>query len=237
MPAIIMRPSALAAIFLLSTTTSAVAAGSCDVTFRLASASTQLLSVGLSVDYSGANGEFEGLDVDVNCTPLINASAGYVDNEVARILTLNMGQATAGPITAPNDYARCVFLPNSGTPTVGDFEFFIATGLGTNFMPATVSFVISDISCEGTSNTTTTTTVSTTTTTLFPPMPACGDPDGNGITATDALFMLGAALGLQICDNCFCDVDDSDAITSSDALRVLNRAVGLPVDLICPICF
>jgi hypothetical protein len=75
------------------------------------------------------------------------------------------------------------------------------------------------------------------TTTLFPPVPACGDPDGNGIRATDALFMLGAALGLQICDNCFCDVDDSNGITSSDALRVLSRAVGLPVELICPICF
>jgi hypothetical protein len=65
----------------------------------------------------------------------------------------------------------------------------------------------------------------------------CGDPteDGN-VTATDALFVLGAAVGAQSCENCVCDVDDSKAITATDALRVLNAAVGQAGLLACLPC-
>lgn len=60
---------------------------------------------------------------------------------------------------------------------------------------------------------------------------ACGDPDGDGTpAASDALFVLGAAVGTQVCDHCLCDVDASGGVapvTSVDALRVLNAGIGI----------
>jgi hypothetical protein len=66
---------------------------------------------------------------------------------------------------------------------------------------------------------------------------ACGDPDGSGgePTATDALFVLRAAVGLATCDPAVCDVDGSGGSTSAtDALLTLGRAVGRAFDLTCP---
>jgi len=70
---------------------------------------------------------------------------------------------------------------------------------------------------------------------------ACGDPNGDGnVSASDALFVLGAAVGLQICDACVCNVDAGSGgapISSGDALRVLRAAVGLDASsLICTSC-
>jgi hypothetical protein len=68
----------------------------------------------------------------------------------------------------------------------------------------------------------------------------CGQPvsAGNASTASDALFILQAAVGSQSCEPCVCDVDGapSATITASDALRVLRRAVGQPLVLVCPDC-
>lgn len=66
----------------------------------------------------------------------------------------------------------------------------------------------------------------------------CGDPTNDGnTTASDALFALNAAVGLQTCQICVCDVDNSAALSASDALRLLNFAVGIPnVTLNCPGC-
>jgi hypothetical protein len=72
--------------------------------------------------------------------------------------------------------------------------------------------------------------------TSAPPVPACGDPTGDGeVTATDALVALNAAIGLTSCDLAYCDVDDSGAVVASDALAILNFAIGLPIELSCPI--
>jgi len=67
---------------------------------------------------------------------------------------------------------------------------------------------------------------------------ACGDPDDSGrLTASDALFILRAAVGVEVCDRCVCDVDStSGPPRASDALRVLWVAVGLDIELRCPIC-
>jgi hypothetical protein len=68
-----------------------------------------------------------------------------------------------------------------------------------------------------------------------PPVPACGDPTGDGdISATDALFTLNAAIGLATCSLAYCDVDDSGTVAASDALAILNVAIGLPLELSCP---
>jgi len=68
---------------------------------------------------------------------------------------------------------------------------------------------------------------------------ACGGPiSGNGAperpTASDALFILQASVGLDLCPTCSCDVDANDLVAATDALLVLQAAVGQPVDLDCP---
>ncbi len=83
----------------------------------------------------------------------------------------------------------------------------------------------------------TVTTTSSTTSTTIPWPPPCGETSLDGrISATDALYVLRAAVGLVTCLRCFCDVDDSGDIVTSDALRVLMYAVGLPVVMACPAC-
>lgn len=65
---------------------------------------------------------------------------------------------------------------------------------------------------------------------------ACGSPSSRRTppTASDALFVLRAAVGQRVCPLCECDTDSSGAIVASDALRVLQAAVGLQVSLTCP---
>ncbi|MFT4571836.1 MAG: Tol biopolymer transport system component [Hyphomicrobiaceae bacterium] len=65
----------------------------------------------------------------------------------------------------------------------------------------------------------------------------CGAPKSkdNGPLASDALFVLKAAVGLDSCMPCECDVNDDGRIASSDALNVLRAAVGqIGVVLECP---
>jgi predicted outer membrane repeat protein len=73
----------------------------------------------------------------------------------------------------------------------------------------------------------------------------CGDPveivaskdaSANAVSASDALAVLNAAVGLSTCEFCICDIDDSGSISASDALATLLAAVGLPVELNCPAC-
>jgi hypothetical protein len=66
----------------------------------------------------------------------------------------------------------------------------------------------------------------------------CGQPttDGPSPVATDALFVLGAAVGIQTCDLCVCDVTDDGATTATDALTVLASVVGQMVSINCPSC-
>jgi hypothetical protein len=88
-----------------------------------------------------------------------------------------------------------------------------------------------------TTTTTTSTTTTTTSTTTMPTPDTCGDPTTDGATtATDALFVLQAAVGIQTCELCICDVNDSGAVTASDALAVLGFAVGQSIELSCPVC-
>ena len=94
--------------------------------------------------------------------------------------------------------------------------------------------------------TSSTTTSSTTTSTTMPGGQSCGDPvvdagvAGGGrpavVTASDALFILNVAVGLQNCEPCICDVTGEGSVAASDALAVLNAAVGIPVAFMCPPC-
>ncbi len=83
------------------------------------------------------------------------------------------------------------------------------------------------------------TSASSTTTSTTMPMwpPPCGETGMDGrVTASDALYVIRTAIGLDACLACLCDADDSGVITASDALRVLQYAVGLPVPMSCPVC-
>jgi hypothetical protein len=61
------------------------------------------------------------------------------------------------------------------------------------------------------------------------PLDDCGDPNGEGgITATDALFILRASVGLeQCCLLAVCAVTGGANVVATDALLVLQAAVGL----------
>jgi hypothetical protein len=87
----------------------------------------------------------------------------------------------------------------------------------------------------------------TTTTTTVPLERVCGDPialssgavaagEGWAVTATDALFVVQAAVNLVSCELCVCDVDGSSTVTATDALVVLRLVVGLTAELLCPPC-
>ncbi len=66
----------------------------------------------------------------------------------------------------------------------------------------------------------------------------CGQPVSTGTkpTATDALFVLKAAVGSLQCELCVCDADGNGSNTATDALRVLKVAVGNALALLCPAC-
>jgi hypothetical protein len=56
------------------------------------------------------------------------------------------------------------------------------------------------------------------------------------VNASDALFVLQAAVGTQCCSLCVCDVNGSQQITATDALNSLRKAVGQSQPLDCPVC-
>jgi cysteine-rich repeat protein len=72
----------------------------------------------------------------------------------------------------------------------------------------------------------------------------CGHPTSRGTSApsaTDALFVLRAAVGAEACKPCVCDADASGLIAATDALAILRRAIGLGPVLVCgsvcePLC-
>lgn len=67
---------------------------------------------------------------------------------------------------------------------------------------------------------------------------ACGKPTGSAgdaPTASDALYTLRVAVGIDTCDSRVCDTESSGSVTAADALRVLKAAVGQPIVLNCPV--
>jgi len=66
----------------------------------------------------------------------------------------------------------------------------------------------------------------------------CGQPltTGNTPTATDALFILRTAVGLETCALCVCDVNDDGSTSATDSLLALRASIGIDVELQCPPC-
>jgi len=64
----------------------------------------------------------------------------------------------------------------------------------------------------------------------------CGNPWGNAnddVNSTDALFALRAAVELEQCNLCICDVDGDGTITATDTLMMLRHIVGLGDLFVC----
>jgi len=65
----------------------------------------------------------------------------------------------------------------------------------------------------------------------------CADTNNSlTVTASDALFILQAAVGTQTCADCVCDVNGNGDVTASDSLLALRIAVGQPALPACPAC-
>jgi N-acetylneuraminic acid mutarotase len=68
-------------------------------------------------------------------------------------------------------------------------------------------------------------------------LPRCGHPispaDQDPI-ASDSLFALRAAINLEKCLVCVCDMNGDDRTTATDSLAMLSAAVGTPVPFDCP---
>jgi len=65
----------------------------------------------------------------------------------------------------------------------------------------------------------------------------CGNPYANStdvVNSTDALFTLRAAVELEECSLCICDVNGNGTITATDTLMMLRQIVGLSEIFVCP---
>ncbi|MFT5041756.1 MAG: hypothetical protein ACI8TX_002733, partial [Hyphomicrobiaceae bacterium] len=66
---------------------------------------------------------------------------------------------------------------------------------------------------------------------------SCAQPTNTGSVrpkASDALFVLKAAVSLETCVLTVCDVNGDGRISAGDALAALKAAVGFDVSLECP---
>jgi len=152
-----------------------------------------------------------------------------------------------GVIVTPIDYAALKSEFSDGGGDLSDHIpvavlFDVSAGATTT---TTTMITTSTTSTTVTVSSTTTVTIPSSTTTTLPSGGACADPvaltagrstDADVVTASDALFILSAAVGAQTCELCICDADGSGGIFATDALLTLQFAVDLPVTLQCPPC-
>lgn len=95
-----------------------------------------------------------------------------------------------------------------------------------DFMRCTLDHEMVGYNASGSASTTTTTT---------PDSSGCGDANADGeVTASDALAILRASVGLSPCPEWQCDYDGSGGVSSADALRVLRVAIGSDDPPLCP---
>jgi exonuclease III len=103
--------------------------------------------------------------------------------------------------------------------------------------PVAVEFDYTVVGSTTTTTTSSSTSTSTSTSTTTLGDRPCGDPiAGGGVAASDALFVLKAAVGARVCPLCTCDTNDNASVSATDALIVLKFAVGQSIGLNCPLC-
>jgi hypothetical protein len=152
----------------------------------------------------------------------VTTYAFFVDREGSLALHGDYFGWFRGPVAV----AHCRFVAFGADPDPSDFTVSGDTyGLAAAERPARITL---SFQCPASTATTTT-------------LPAevrapCGAPLtlGSEPNATDALYILRAALGLEACDPCVCSVAGSADITVRDAFAVLSGAP--PTSFACPAC-
>jgi|GEM_PF-1907694 len=199
-----------------------------------------LNNLDFKLDYSNANGQIEGSGAGAVCRRALGGSAmaAFKDDDAAQKLALAIMRSQplfSGPVVL----AGCRFNYDTSVPALADFQVSVEVaakgGDDANVEPLP-EVRVTKIECPGELPQPDTTT-STTTTTLVAGG-RCGFPvsDGEIPLASDALYVLHAAVGLEPCAKCVCDVDGSSLVTATDALLVLKAAVGGDALLACPAC-
>ena len=217
----------------------------CVVTFRVAD-EIDLGEIIFTVGYAPSDCEVGGCGTAVACeSPVSDRSLAWPaasDSAESQTLYLKAGR-TEGFSTPANVY-HCDLQKHGGAddPAPGDFVVSVLSARS----PPPLSKALTElpaiavaVDCD----------LGPTTTTTLPFEPAsCGRPcsvETSPLSARDALYIVGAAVGTRTCKTCICDVNRSGRVDATDALTVLARAVGLnalvrcvhcaePIPLACP---
>jgi len=59
----------------------------------------------------------------------------------------------------------------------------------------------------------------------------CGEPYSSSSCVPNAVVAIRAAVGIDSCEPCLCDVDGSGSVAVTDALRILSYCIGVPLAL------
>lgn len=227
----------------------------CDIALSVG-ATPEVGAIQVLLTYDPAAGFILGEGADAQCSTLIVHDIDTHNHNVATA-TVRSAIVTLVPLVGPAPLLTCRFR---AIGTVPDASAFTAVAVETVAPAPSFASLPNPLltvgvgACEGVTTTTTTSTTTTTTTTsststTTTTMPStttttmaasgsCGLPVSAGPlpTATDALAVLRAAVGLLVCAPCVCDADSSGAITATDALIVLRAAVGIADARMCPPC-
>jgi hypothetical protein len=125
------------------------------------------------VNYTSAQGEFEGSADQVVCVDLTGSLASFNDDDAAR--TLSAGLISIAGFSGPRDVVRCNFNTPNGDitdPVAGDYAITVIDATDPQLNPVTANVGVSTIVCtqvggggSSTTTNTTNTTVTTSTTT------------------------------------------------------------------------
>jgi hypothetical protein len=137
----------------------------------------------VAISYGDANGEFRGSAADVDCEDLSGADTFVVNDDDANAI-LRLGFISIGGVDAPTQVASCVFDAMFPPVSSTDFQLEIVDASDPSISPVAVTarLVVDDCSPSGAQ---------------------CGDVNSDGgLTASDALLVLNAAVGLPAQLNC-----------------------------------
>lgn len=224
----------LAALALLPSGAAAAPANTCVFTVSMTTG-TDVNNLDVIVDYSPTGGNVEGTPTRPECARALGGQAFASFHDDDDLSQLRASVIRLGYFSAPTALFGCRIFYDSLEPTPADFGVTVLNagrdGEDDSIVPKPSVFVTA-VECPGELP-----NQSTTTTTL-PQSGGCGVPVSGGAkpAASDALFVLKAAVGGETCDVCLCDVDGSGSVAAGDALAVLRAAVGGEFQPDCPPC-
>ncbi|MFN2428128.1 MAG: hypothetical protein ABR587_16970 [Candidatus Binatia bacterium] len=211
----------------------------CVFTISLTSG-TDVNNLDYEVDYLATGGNVEGTPNRPECARAVGGLfISHHDEDEESVLKGAL--VSLDYLSAPTPLVGCRIFYDTIEPTPEDFIIDVLNagrdGGDNNVIPLP-TLAVTDVECPGELPDVTTTTTLAPTTTTLPGAARCGFPlsDGEKPSASDALYILKAAVGGGDCPLCVCDVNDSGSLAAGDSLTVLRAAVGVDVPLTCPPC-